>query len=119
MKVFNINPQPKPRMVKSDAWSGRKCVADYWRYKDELNLQRKGFEITNGMDYMFIMPMPKSWSNKKKLEMNCKPHQQKPDLDNLIKALWDCLLVDDSIIWHIKEAKKIWGNVGKILISPH
>jgi len=57
--------------------------------------------------------MPKSWSKKKKAEMLGQPHQQKPDIDNLLKALMDAVLPEDSHIYDIR-ATKYWGNVGGI-----
>jgi Holliday junction resolvase RusA-like endonuclease len=63
------------------------------------------------------MPMPKSWSLKKKEVMNNKPHRQRPDLDNLLKALFDALCPDgDAHIWDGKVSK-IWGFEGKIVIG--
>jgi len=44
MKI-KINPLPKPRMVKSDAWRKRPCVVKYWQYKDELKKQFKGYKL--------------------------------------------------------------------------
>lgn len=59
--------------------------------------------------------MPKSWSNKKRNEMLGKPHQQKPDIDNLIKAVLDCLCKDDSYIWNVTALKQ-WDINGSITI---
>ena len=62
------------------------------------------------------MPMPKSWSGKKQKEMDRQPHQQKPDLDNLLKGLGDAVYDDDSGIHQI-EARKIWGKQGMLIIE--
>jgi len=61
--------------------------------------------------------MPQSWSKKKRAEMRGKPHQQRPDLDNLIKAFKDALCEDDSHVHTYFEMKKIWGDVGQILVN--
>ena len=116
-KVFNINPMPKPRMVKSDAWKKRPIVLKYWAYKDELNLYNNDFEIKNGMSYQFVIKMPNTWPKKKKAAMDGQPHIQRPDLDNLIKALWDCLMPEDSHIWKVCSIEKVWGYVGYIKIT--
>ena len=42
-----------------------------------------------------------------------KPHQQRPDIDNLVKGLMDALLEEDSHI-HTVYAKKIWAEKGSI-----
>jgi Holliday junction resolvase RusA-like endonuclease len=67
----------------------------------------KGVNL-DGADIIFYMEMPKSWSQKKRIEMLGEPHRQKPDLDNLIKALGDALYGDDSGIASIKAAK-VWS----------
>lgn len=66
---------------------------------------------------VFQVPMPKSWSNKKKEAMLGKPHIQRPDLDNFIK-LWsdacnEILYNDDSQIYQI-VATKVWAEKGGI-----
>ncbi len=68
-----------------------------------------------GSHIVFIMPMPKSWSKKKKKAMDGQPHQQVSDLDNMLKALLDSLFQDDSHIWDIR-ATKLWGYSGKIIV---
>jgi Holliday junction resolvase RusA-like endonuclease len=57
----------------------------------------------------YFMPMPKSWSKKRKLEKESQVHDSKPDCDNLIKFTTDCLngLVyrDDALIYEIYAIK--------------
>lgn len=65
---------------------------------------------------MFVIPMPKSWSNVKKERMAGTPHQQKPDVDNLLKGLLDSCYQDDSCVWDVR-ATKIWGETGKICVK--
>lgn len=48
--------------------------------------------------------------------MNGQAHQQKPDADNMIKALMDALYADDAHIWDLRVTK-LWGVTGQILIS--
>ncbi|MGU0055537.1 RusA family crossover junction endodeoxyribonuclease [Enterobacter hormaechei] len=43
--------------------------------------------------------------------MNGKPHQQKPDKDNLEKALLDAIFDDDSRVWD-GRVTKVWGRGG-------
>ncbi|OAT14605.1 endodeoxyribonuclease [Buttiauxella gaviniae ATCC 51604] len=47
--------------------------------------------------------------------MNGKPHQSKPDCDNMLKALMDALFDDDSSIWDCRITK-VWGEKGQIII---
>ena len=61
--------------------------------------------------------MPASWSEKKKKEMDGKPHQQKPDIDNLEKAFLDALCKDDSYVY-AHAGEKYWGREGAITVMP-
>lgn len=105
----------KPRMTQRDKWQKRKVVLRYHAFKDECKL--RGVQVPDGGSHVtFILPMPKSWSKTKKAQMNGQPHQQKPDIDNLQKALLDAVLKDDSGIHDIR-ASKVWGEQGKIIIE--
>ena len=102
-------------MVRSDTWAGRRVVAFYWQYKDMLNLiaRRKKYSIGDMLDIVFYLPMPDSWSKKKKREMNGKPHQQKPDVDNLLKGFTDSLMAEDKNLYKVKISK-YWAVMGRI-----
>lgn len=106
---------PKPRMVKSDSWKRRDCVLRYWDYKERLLKVWGDRELPHTFHVIFIMPMPKSWSKKEKLLMDGKPHQTKPDGDNMLKGLQDVLLKEDSHLWDVRVTK-LWGVVGSIEI---
>src|SRR5574340_1228841 len=112
--VFNITPIGKPRMVRSDRWSDRPAVLQYWAYKDELNLlaHKNRYTLGDTLDIIFYIPMPRTWSKKKQEAMNGKPHQQKPDADNLVKAFMDCLSGDDAGVWNIR-IRKYWSLDGQ------
>jgi Holliday junction resolvase RusA-like endonuclease len=112
---FLITPMGKPRMVRSDAWKKRKVVLRYWELKDEINRQanEQDFILPESFKVVFHVPMPKSWSKKKKRDMLGQKHQQRPDLDNYIKSLCDWLSPEDSYIWDIR-ATKLWAEEGKI-----
>jgi Holliday junction resolvase RusA-like endonuclease len=45
--------------------------------------------ISGSYHIQFHFALPDSWSKKKKEEMLYKPHQQKPDNDNLFKSFCD------------------------------
>jgi Holliday junction resolvase RusA-like endonuclease len=117
--ILNITPVPKPRMVKSDAWRKRKCVLAYWAFKDNLNILAKNAGLNdlpaNDFHVIYRLPMPASWSKKKAAEMDGKPHQQRPDCDNLQKALQDCLCKTDEHIWDFRVTK-LWAETGSIEI---
>ena len=113
---IDITPVPKPRQTRSDKWKQRPPVMRYRAFADELRL-RVGRIDLNGYTLTFGLPMPKSWSKKKKLEMDGQPHTQKPDIDNLCKSVLDALCpVSDSHIHEI-ALKKVWSKNGFILFE--
>ena len=115
VKIYPITPVPKPRMTRRDKWQKRPCVERYWRFKDECRLWHVELPEA-GASIIFMMPMPKSWSKKKREKMLLWPHQQKPDLSNLLKALEDALYSDDSKIYRYERVAKYWAEEGAIRI---
>jgi len=115
MKKYNITPVAKPRQTQSDVWKKRPCVMQYRAFADHARLLN--IQIPESKYWIiFVLPMPKNWSKKKKKEMDGKPHQNQPDKDNLEKALFDALFKNDSHIWDGRTTK-IWGYEGKIIIK--
>ena len=117
MITLNIIPIGKPRMTGGDRANYRKPVIDYWEYKRELNklVNETDFKIGNELNNIIFVP--KSYSVKKRLELEGKPHLLRPDLDNLLKAFQDSLLDNDSCIHTYRNISKVWGNEGKIIIE--
>jgi Holliday junction resolvase RusA-like endonuclease len=119
---IKITPVAKPRQTRSDVWKKRPAVVRYRAFADNLRAEAKrtGFEPSgDGMEMIFFLPMPKSWSESKRQKMWHKPHQQKPDLDNLVKSVLDALCADDCFVWQLKASKR-WAHEGvlNILVSP-
>ena len=116
--LFLIDPVAKPRMTRSDRWQQRPAVMRYWAFKDCLQraANETGFTLGAAFEVTFHLPMPQSWSKAKKQRMIGKPHQARPDLDNMVKSISDCFLPDDdSAIWYF-SARKIWALEGAISI---
>lgn len=113
-KVFNITPLGKPRMTRADKWKKRPEVLRYRAFCDEVRLNNVSLP-ESGYHVIFVLPMPPSWSKKKRSLMDGKPHLQKPDKDNLEKALLDAIFGEDSHIWD-GRVTKIWGETGKMII---
>lgn len=118
--TFDITPIGKPRMTHGDKFLTRKCVRNYYDFKDNLIWQstEQNYKPTNEIELTFYLPFPKSYSDKKKKDLNLKPHNQKPDLDNMIKAVLDVLFKEDKDIYRI-NASKFWINseVGMITLK--
>lgn len=74
------------------------------------------------LDILFYMPIPDSWSTKKKLNHKNTPHICKPDTSNLLKFVEDCgvgvLYHDDCIIYSV-NVKKLYddGNHPRTIIN--
>ena len=117
--TLNIVPVAKPRMTQSDKWKKRPATEKYWKYKDDLKMLcfLCRWQPKEDLDIKFILPMPKTWSEKKKKKMDGQPHKQRPDLDNLIKAFKDALLIEDSHIHTYQNMQKVWGREGQIMLK--
>lgn len=112
-----LTPVGKPRMTQSDRWKQRPAVMRYRMFADELRFlaANRKFRLPDQFSVTFHLPMPASWPKKKREAMEGTPHQQKSDLDNLIKSVCDALREDDSTIWDV-SARKLWAKEGKIVI---
>ena len=74
----------------------------------------RGVEL-NHARITFHLPMPKSWSQVKRENLNGTPHCSRPDLDNLFKALADSF-GEDSHIYEV-HMRKVWAERGAIEIQ--
>jgi len=114
--VFHVEPMGKPRMTQQDKWKKRKVTDRYWAFKDALNARADELGYVPGdiLSIRFYIRIPKSWSKKRALEAEGKPHQSKPDLDNLIKAFKDSLLKEDSHVYEYHFMGKYWSKEPRI-----
>lgn len=110
---FDLDPVPRPRMTRKDKWAKRPIVVAYYDYTEDLRTlaMAEGWEPANALQLTFVLPMPKSWSKKKKREHAGMPHQSKPDLDNLVKGFLDAF-GEDKGVWSF-AADKRWADQGE------
>lgn len=118
MIALEVEPVAKPRITRRDKWAERPSVMRYRAFKDELLLALRAAGITDVaprgvLRVRFTLPMPRSWPAKRRAFMTGAPHTSRPDVDNLVKALMDATLRDDSHIWML-GAEKVWGERGRI-----
>lgn len=115
--IYDIPPFPKPAGALRDRWGTNKrpVVARYHAWRDEFRL-KVGHLEGDQIELIFHVPMPKSWSKKKRYEKDGTPHQQRPDVDNYVKAVLDALFEDDSHVWKI-SAEKRWASEGSIWLK--
>jgi len=116
IKTYLITPVPKPRMTQRDRWAKRPAVMRYWAFCEEV--RARGVQVpVSGASITFVRPMPKSWSAKRQREMDGAPHQVRPDMSNLLKALEDAVYGEDSVIWQYAGLTKLWGYEGAIIVE--
>ena len=114
-----VIPMGAPRMTRQDRWTdklkgkGRPVVIRYFKYQDELRIGLPDYELPVRLDVTFLLPMPKSWRKRKRAEYVGSPHDQKPDIDNLIKAWLDTFSSDDKYVYSV-TAEKYWAEAGSI-----
>ncbi|MDA7028635.1 RusA family crossover junction endodeoxyribonuclease [Bacillus sp. CLL-7-23] len=95
----------------------------YLAYKDfikwEVKKQMKSEPFESGalhVDITFVIPIPKSWSKKKQQQSISTLHTKKPDIDNLIKGVFDALnkiaWKDDNQVSEVTACKKYGEKPG-------
>lgn len=117
MYIFDCVPMGAVRQTQADKWKNRPEVVRYRNFKQTLKLQanQMKFEFSESLNLVFCVPMPTSWSEKKRQLMNKKPVKTRPDLDNYIKGFMDALLEEDGFIWKI-TAEKRYSFQGSIIV---
>ena len=116
--TINVAPCSKPRMTRADKWKKRQCVTKFFAFRDAVRQFQETHAISWwSFDIEFYIEMPKSWSKKKKSLHNGQPHNQRPDLDNLVKSWCDSVFEEDSVVWRFKASKRWTDQEGHIKLS--
>lgn len=97
-------------MTQRDKWAKRPCVLRYreWADKARESAPKDLPQSPNKVSMVAYLPFPKSYKEKKRKELQGKPHRLKPDADNILKGI-DSLWTDDSAIWS-KHIEKFWDD---------
>lgn len=123
--ILNITPQTWVRVTANDRIffriprdklrpSGLKRLQRIERYNEYkicvlAEAKRVGFSLPDvGAGIIFYLPVPKSWSKKKKRLHHGAYHQSKPDLKNLLSAWEDSLMTEDKTIAFYTHLGKRW-----------
>jgi Holliday junction resolvase RusA-like endonuclease len=110
--ILNLTPQTHIRATQGDRIFFRirrdqlrpeglkrlKRLEKYNEYKTELlaEAKKKNFTVpAAGLSVTFYVPMPRTWSQKKKNAHNGLLMQSRPDIDNYCKAFLDSLVSED------------------------
>lgn len=121
--ILNLSPKSHVRTTKGDSIffriprdklkpSGLKRLQRIEKYNDyKVSLmaeaKKKRFKVpAAGLCVTFFMPMPKTWSKKKKKAHHGLFCQSRPDIDNLAKAFMDSLISEDKYVANITLSKR-------------
>lgn len=99
----------KPRQTQRDKWKKRDIVMRYRQWADELRLRAPKDLPTRPriLKIHATIPMPKTWTLAKKKEKLASLHDEKPDADNIAKAVCDVLFTEDKTIGAL-EVRAYW-----------
>lgn len=117
--LLQVAPVPAPRQTGRDAFRPSPPVQRYRAFRDTVRLLLRGVTLpTTGLWITFALPMPLSWSARKRQQHLATPHRQAwPDVDNMAKALLDSVWPEgDGMVADIRITK-IWATTGSILID--
>lgn len=116
----NLTPVPagRPRVSRFSTYYPKKhsqYVKDVTSLGFKCSPQKphKPLETMVTVNTTYAIPLPKSMSKKKRIELDGSFCGKKIDLDNTDKLFWDCVLVDGGILKDdsqivMSESKKIW-----------
>ena len=112
-------PQKRPRFSRKG--SHVSCYDEQAKQKEFAKWQllsqfrNEILSVPLSLDLVFFLPIPSSASGIKKRQManGIIAHSKKPDVDNLVKFILDCMngfiFTDDSLVCEIR-AKKLYSN---------
>lgn len=106
-------PMGAPRMTQRDRFRKRPVVVRYHAFKD--GIRAAAGPLPPEPELVLVaahVAMPGSWSKNKMTQLNGKPHRQRPDWDNIGKAVCDALFEEDCCVW-LGMTMKHWCYAGE------
>ena len=76
-----------------------------WEILGQLNPSERCLSGDTSLWIDYHMPMPISWSKKRKIDCEYEKHVSKPDLDNLLK--WTCDVLSGTVLFDDKQITQI------------
>ena len=117
--VYFAKPIGKPRMTQRDKWAQRPAVMRYREWADGLrSLFVKPLPPANqvkSLSWMATFAPAASCPKKMRVELMGTLHRDRPDRDNVDKAILDVLFKEDSGI-ACGSVEKRWGWENKLEI---
>lgn len=125
---FQVQTQPlgkaRPRAGRNGFYTPAKTVAYEKIIAAAAQEAMIGKQIIDGavrLDVACTYAMPKSWSKKKKAAMLYRWHAQKPDFDNVTKAIADgglngIVIKDDAQI-AVASYRGVWAEHSQICVT--
>ena len=100
-------------MTQRDRWKVRPATTKFYVFRDFVKAHMpEGYTIPDHAVIVFHVEMAPSWSKKKKLDHVGQLHRNKPDIDNMLKALLDSVYEDDAGVAALTVVKK-WCYQGE------
>ena len=121
IRIIVPGPTPgKPRMTQRDKWAKRAPVLRYRSWCDRVRAALDGRVIDENLvaelNWTAYFEPPSSWSKRRRVAAMGTRHRSKPDVDNVCKAILDCLWSDDSGIADV-VARKRWDWKARLEIE--
>lgn len=111
-------PVPKPRQTRRDRYDPSVRVQ---RYRAWADIARQAAPVDIGdkeaiaggivLGATFYLPIPESWTPKRREQVKGKRYLGQPDIGNLMKSLEDALWPDDdSMVWKYREPERLYDD---------
>lgn len=115
--IIHIDPIGAPRQSRRDAWDPSRRVVRYRAWKDRFvpACKAAGWSLGSELHAEFEIAMPDSWSKKKKAAHLGALHHQRPDIDNICKAVMDSFGLEDGHVASLRVMKR-WAEKGRIIL---